>query len=1850
MKGTLRKVLGNPFDSSIWQYDGYDVDDSMQNRVVRQYEHEFNHETILNTNTCIDVAIDEQIHIIESLQSYNLLNFAKADSLLHGRDKPLWDWIRNNIGNGSITFLAKYVMYIALKIRLVFNEYQRNAPYSLPKLHDSLASIPHKRQQATDYIRGHGSLTLLRRVITYKQCYNSYLETFEFWRDHWMQIGLSKTERSSFALDLETSILRQFAELKSKNNFVCKHIKVGYESEEESDETMINDDAEEEKDDECDVDMIELENKYKHKTGKGGMYAVWSIMSQLFMICKNGIPFDKWRNIGAGIISILPPWVHSFFPPFMSGPTIRTYIASLRLWFDDNLNEKVIVGRWPLINAAIDAGSFRGYDQDKAIPVLMSTFYKKYGVAVRWMNITQTPNPTKERPADLFSILMRLTRRYERFKGFNAISCDNATSQVAHIELHRAVWPLTLMVVDWCHLLNKVTEHAINETWGLTKVSWRDGNSTLSASKSLVVQRLKETHKILGRNPAVKKYVQEHYSVGEHIGSRAGAESRFCGTFEATASYISKRDVGVHDLHDEEGLYCEDEIEKAKAPIIGADKIPVGSLFDAYDVDDDDDELIIYDDEDEKAVLADDDSAVHHQNHDDLHLVEQTLNLMAVLPSLSSSRNVNYNPAHFLRAKAPAQREDDCFDAAALIDAGIYDENIHHQHWQNKDLIFDPTKIPLCIAALQKYFESISDAPKTEKDAVLKLIEWWKQRPSHGAIMTVHALGSKLIKPLIDLNSRYKNRIIEMIPMIGEKFFDICKIRYALQWLLNKYDRSDFEEAVKYIQDHHEFDFRKQCARLHRPHRNADWCKSTEKSNPNQYACDKHLRSYDGNVGCLVHLLPPQYSTPNSNLFKKFYSGIFDPVQSNASDDDHRRILAKYLDDVFALTNSEHFADWGIVDGLSTLNAKLITYIQCYRCIQFIHYKYIERLTLNLEGGICIAPMLMHPDHSLLFAKNIIRIGRNALLERTCRHLIAKPLKLADHPEHYVLSELGKAYHAGYRGGVAYLHDDIWNLIEEYSRTSSYASLRHPQFELLWKWLQSNTESMLDTYPVECFLKPIKDIKGQQKTGENNLNNLFWLIENLQHCLVVSPMEWLRKSKEDGYVVQLPLIPNTIPSFCKLFPRITQSELIAVKRRLFSGEKMYYRTDWDPNIALGTDVDMMQVIADILGTRDDVSASNENISQHVPDMKRDDNDDDDDDDDGLQNGAVVGAIDGGNDALIADASERDCDSLFVLREQQQPPADLFEDIMLTYPKLTDHERQRLCITFGSERVAKSVYKHLLLGNATHKGHFLMTGLMDVAQSYDSFAITGFSMSVLQKQICDYLYVGQCHIAFSESQNHWFFIFRQNDDELSLIVTFMKNSRRHSLHDDEIKTLLARLGNSMGKYAVKCTAYHLCASNCTRFFSLLHSFAYLTAVLHQKDVLHTIFLENKFMKHTGFILCNRMIELYPSKFVRRSARTIPQTSFVINVCAECRLPLNDADDLDDDEENDDFKMHNGDDVICCAKCGVKLHRRCLDGPDMCQSCTSNGRKLVALSKTHSYSFMNIAFYCLMNIDELWQINEPASSQQIAIDPLDKLLCDTIHASKNKTKLKKLVRTILQIDELSVFKFATDAEDATMFLISLLKYLNRCRVQNAFGGNICESIHCCACRKIHTDHPDALISDFQHIVLPIRADRRIDENTVGLDALIPTFSECLEIEFRDSRERQFVDGQCDCNSFEESVPMIYTQTRISGHPKYFLFVLNCFETKDGNTVFQPNGFKDAHTNMLMDVDIWGRQYDLHVVLNYIPPHIYAVNPTGRYTAHLRLDDSWYFCEDAHIEKILDVKKIVTPNSYLFCFKRQ
>ena len=143
------------------------------------------------------------------------------------------------------------------------------------------------------------------------------------------------------------------------------------------------------------------------------------------------------------------------------------------------------------------------------------------------------------------------------------------------------------------------------------------------------------------------------------------------------------------------------------------------------------------------------------------------------------------------------------------------------------------------------------------------------------------------------------------MPLIGEKFAEIRKMKECLKYMLKQFEIKTIEEALKQINQTYIFKKPKQCQRLVNASGNVSVCKAPLVTG--YRTCKAHMRHYQDDVlDLILPLLPSKLDEKELNFFERLFRSVVD-LDEKHSEKDLKAALEKYFGDLITYTSSDLF-------------------------------------------------------------------------------------------------------------------------------------------------------------------------------------------------------------------------------------------------------------------------------------------------------------------------------------------------------------------------------------------------------------------------------------------------------------------------------------------------------------------------------------------------------------------------------------------------------------------------------------------------------------------------------------------------------------------------------------------------------------------------------------------------------------------------------------------------------------------------------------------------------------------------------------------------------------------------------
>ena len=328
--------------------------------------------------------------------------------------------------------------------------------------------------------------------------------------------------------------------------------------------------------------------------------------------------------------------------------------------------------------------------------------------------------PDTKHTEDAVQIAMKFNEfvsKFPKIQNINMIACDNESPELKHIMEQRKIYKLLLMFLDLAHCFNLSFKLGLDEVFGNVELKF----STMKIIKSYVPAMIKQTAKLVDKNPQILKTVLKYYKPGEYQMGHGASDTRFAGNIEAAEKLITVRIIKKQENLKEYDSTDSDE-----------------------DLDSSENELKCHDQEEKDIELIDDNCNHNHSNNNnnsndnkENELEHEDLSLLDALPYLTSTAENDTDPQGEMK-KSQIQY-------LKPIDNELYDSNIHLDKYKNKNLKFDLRRIYL----MAEVMNLNNDFKKEHKD----IYNFWTKRPNVASLFIVYGIGKKCIFRIIIINN-----------------------------------------------------------------------------------------------------------------------------------------------------------------------------------------------------------------------------------------------------------------------------------------------------------------------------------------------------------------------------------------------------------------------------------------------------------------------------------------------------------------------------------------------------------------------------------------------------------------------------------------------------------------------------------------------------------------------------------------------------------------------------------------------------------------------------------------------------------------------------------------------------------------------------------------------------------------------------------------------------------------------------------------------------------------------------------------------------------------------------------------
>eukprot|EP01084_Bolivina_argentea_P034303 63484_1 len=549
--------------------------------------------------------------------------------------------------------------------------------------------------------------------------------------------------------------------------------------------------------------------------------------------------------------SFAAPEIAELCPRLMSKDSIYSHTDICEHWYTDQINEKVLLDDYPVVNCAGDAGSLKDSLHQKVFPIHFNTPFPGEDYSFSWTYVDQPQNKTKETGQCVAQMTVNAFAKHPKIQkhGPNAEATDCGTTEYSSIRLQREIYPLLLWIKDVAHCADKVDGSAMRFTFGHISIDYGKG---LRYNQSTIPGILKLTVRCC-KDEVIEEKIQNAYHPGESTHLQSNCGTRMSSNTVTGQELFTKHKTKFFKRHDTDNCgkstteLQEDKVtnlmeqllsEMNKEPEqlkqnIGRNLLDMSDLFEPEESDIDDG--------------YDSDSNVMDTNACDVLNLPHLSQVQDDIHKSNDKSEVNLK-----------KQNDFTWDETVMNE---YDADIYFKD----DLRLDISKHLLMISAALADPEFICTRKNNET-----LVNFWTKRPHIASIISMFCVNGRITKPTIQLMENHYNRWMELIPLIGKKYQEIHEMESCVRWLLCKFDQDIIADGIDTIDELYTFKTRIKCARLVNCTGNIPMCGIDAKEK--YRTCDTHENCFENTkLDAIAHLLPSKVDAELQLFFTKFY-------------------------------------------------------------------------------------------------------------------------------------------------------------------------------------------------------------------------------------------------------------------------------------------------------------------------------------------------------------------------------------------------------------------------------------------------------------------------------------------------------------------------------------------------------------------------------------------------------------------------------------------------------------------------------------------------------------------------------------------------------------------------------------------------------------------------------------------------------------------------------------------------------------------------------------------------------------------------------------------------------------------
>eukprot|EP01083_Nonionella_stella_P016956 47355_1 len=812
---------------------------------------------------------------------------------------------------------------------------------------------------------------------------------------------------------------------------------------------------------------VKIDKMYQ---GRGNRYTVPYLFQTLDIMRANKLNPNTYPKAGCAFLQLLGEEFEPFVPNIPSTNTIRKAQRVQIKLFEDCINSEIIpiAKGYKPINCSMDFATLKGSACKKLGGFLYHTPHPTNELlSVSWGGFDLPRRETKEDATSSGEIMDKHNIKYPAVTkwGLNQLNTDRGTTEYAGVaEYRREEFQLCIWGADSSHIDDNALRVASKGCFGVMVLNY--GGIVVKQTRNVAIAKL--LIKTLEKDNDTMKNILSYSTSNEYVKGQAASGTRHRGNVHFARTFITKRRVRSNEITNNVN---EDSNHTYLVHNLYRDMILL--LTKPEDMMREDAGIAQFDlSEEEKKSLDEEEDC----------MMDDTLNL----PRLS---DIDHSRFEFVRRTNSHTQY-------------VMDQNMLHlaEASEIKYVGLNPENLVLDLNKCHVFANVMAEKElyKRDKNAQL-LFSALTNRIDVAGIIIEFCVGNETIVKTINMAEMNFNRCLELLPLKAKVYELLGQYKQCAKYMLQGFTIDDIYESMSILEEHLTFKEGKECGRLLNCTGFIPLCKKPRQEGFE--CCPKHLQTFeDDRFNIIATHLPSIFDAKEKTYIAQLFKGYISP-NDELTVDSIQTIMIQHFYPILSYTTSEMFESYEDIDGITTRIAKCITFVQLYRYISYLQYKYSEGFLGLLVPAICAPILLRNPFDSLLFGGNLLEIGLDCIIDRCVAHLYHKkrhPIKRIEFEA--ILQK--KIDEFGYAGGMRICHTSIWSELMVQKDCKDFNDYK-TKCQEMYVWSDQLTKAWLSSMPIESGFKHAKKIESvQAQTSElvyettfhifNMHNNLHW--------------------------------------------------------------------------------------------------------------------------------------------------------------------------------------------------------------------------------------------------------------------------------------------------------------------------------------------------------------------------------------------------------------------------------------------------------------------------------------------------------------------------------------------------------------------------------------------------------------------------------------------------------------------------------------------------------------------------------------------------------------------------------------